>query len=283
MSTYAEFVKRNAGYVTEAAQATIAETHLLIAGCGIGSSIAEACVRLGYLHFTLADGDTVSTHNLNRQAFTSADVGTSKTAALARRLRAIQPDVDIREVGMLDATNVQQMVGSVDVVLDTIDFLDIAGIAAVHAAAHAQHKPLITAVAAGFGAAAMVFPVGSPVSFADVFGIPKGAALADLSYVELFAGFMQKLTTRLDPLVVSVVQRALTVMADGTPCPAPQVAPGAASVAALATTLLVRMASGLPVTVAPELIVVDFMGAAVAPGVVVTQAVAPLELRHVAA
>ena len=58
----------------------------MIAGCGIGSTIAEACVRLGFEHLTLIDKDRVEAHNLNRQDFAAADIGTPKVDALARRL-----------------------------------------------------------------------------------------------------------------------------------------------------------------------------------------------------
>ena len=53
--------------------------------------------------------------------------------------------------------------------------------------------------------------------------------------------------------------RALTVMEDGTPCPAPHVSPGAYSVAALAVSCAARVLAGVPVTPAPELILVDLL------------------------
>jgi hypothetical protein len=46
-------------------------------------------------------------------------------------------------------------------------------------------------------------------------------------------------------------------MEDGRPCPASQVSPGAFAVGALATTLVVRVLAGDPVTAAPEMVVLD--------------------------
>jgi molybdopterin-synthase adenylyltransferase len=66
---------------------------------------------------------------------------------------------------------------------------------------------------------------------------------------------------------VSVVSRALTVMEDGAPCPAAQVAPGACAVGALAATMVVRILSGLPVTAAPEMVIADMPGLLTAAGI----------------
>ena len=95
---YERLVSRNAGYVSEELQGRIRTSRLLIAGCGIGSTIAEACVRLGFEHLTLIDKDQVEEHNLNRQDFTAADIGTQKVDALARRLLSINPSASIRAV-----------------------------------------------------------------------------------------------------------------------------------------------------------------------------------------
>ena len=92
------FISRNAGYVSEELQSRIRKTRLLIAGCGIGSTIAEACVRLGFEHLTLIDKDQVEEHNLNRQDFTACDIGTQKVDALARRLLSINPSASIRAI-----------------------------------------------------------------------------------------------------------------------------------------------------------------------------------------
>ena len=50
------------------------------------------------------------------------------------------------------------LVARADLVFDTIDFLDLPGLVALHDACHAQNKALITAVSAGFGAVGFYFP-----------------------------------------------------------------------------------------------------------------------------
>jgi hypothetical protein len=69
------------------------------------------------------------------------------------------------------------------------------------------------------------------------------------------------------PEVVQALARAFTVMKDGKPCPAPQVAPGAAAVASLAVTTAVRALAGQPVTTAPRMMVADMFSVCTAPGV----------------
>ena len=124
----------------------IRKTRLLIAGCGIGSTIAEACVRLGFEHLTLIDKDQVEAHNLNRQDFTAADIGTQKVDALARRLLSINPSASIRAINeWVTPQNAAGFVSEADIVLDTIDFLSLEGIVALHDAGHAQSKPIIAA------------------------------------------------------------------------------------------------------------------------------------------
>lgn len=258
MLRYEDLTLRNAGYVSAETQQRIRDTRLLVAGCGIGSVFAESAVRLGFERLILADGDCVSTHNLNRQSFAVADLGQPKVRALTERLRAIYPQVQIEALNAnLDERNTPEIVAKADLVFDTIDFLDLAAIVGLHDECRRQSKPVITALAVGWGAGAIYFPAGSPWTFRRLFGIEEAATVANASYIDAFAPILRKLADRLDPQVVSVVSRALTVMEDGAPCPASQVSPGAFAVGALAATMVVRILSGLSVTAAPELVIAD--------------------------
>jgi molybdopterin/thiamine biosynthesis adenylyltransferase len=270
--SYEEFTLRNAGYVAPELQARIRATRLLIAGCGLGSTIAEAAVRVGFEHLTLADGDTVSTNNLNRQSFTAADVGRKKVAALADRLRAVNPAADITEFdGLVGADTAAGLVAGCDLALDTIDFLDMAGITALHDECRRQERPAVSAMSAGWGAVAIYFPVGCPCTFRQLFGLPESGPVDDCSYVEHFAGLVGRLQEVLMPEVVQALQQAFTIMKDGKPCPASQVAPGAAAVASLAVTAAVRVLAGLPVAAAPRMIVADMFSACTTPAVDLSQ------------
>jgi len=67
-----------------------------LAGCGgLGSNAAVALTRAGIGHLILADLDRVELSNLNRQYFFQDDIGQYKVEALAKHLKAINPEVRI--------------------------------------------------------------------------------------------------------------------------------------------------------------------------------------------
>jgi molybdopterin/thiamine biosynthesis adenylyltransferase len=252
---YEGFVSRNAGYVSEDLQRRIRETRLLVAGCGIGGTIAEACVRLGFEHLTLIDKDHVEAHNLNRQDFTAADIGTPKVDALARRLLSINPSASIRAIDdWVTPANAAGFVSEADIVFDTIDFLSLEGIVALHDAGHAQKKPVIAPLSAGWGAAAIYFPPEGTCTFRDIFGLPASGPVGHISYVGQFMRVIDRLESELSEDVVAALRKTLTRMDDGHPCPAPHVSAGSWAVGSLAATLAVRVLRAEPITPAPRMI-----------------------------
>lgn len=268
MYGYHDLIQRNIGYISSELQQRIRDTRVLVAGCGIGSTFAESAVRLGFERITLADGDTVAVHNLNRQNYTAADIGRLKVDALADRLRAINPAVDVRKIaGNLDSMNTAGAVEGVDFVFDTIDFVDLPAIVGLHDECRRQGKPAVTALAIGWGAGCVYFPTQGHWSFRRVFGIAEDESVSGVSYRTAFSALVRRLAERLDPQVARVVTAALAVMEDGTPCPAAQVSSGAQAVAAMASTLLIKIVAGHPVAPAPELLLVNLSAALSAPGI----------------
>jgi tRNA A37 threonylcarbamoyladenosine dehydratase len=74
------------------------KAHVLIAGLGgVGSYAAEAIGRSGIGYITIADSDTVSPSNRNRQLLAlSSTEGKSKAELMGSRLLDINPDVRLR-------------------------------------------------------------------------------------------------------------------------------------------------------------------------------------------
>lgn len=258
---YSKLTLRNKGYIGTELQKDISQCRVLIAGCGVGSTIAELASRMGFQDFILVDGDSVETHNLNRQAFCMSDVGTPKVDALAKRILSINPEASIQKLNdWVTPQNVKSLVSQVDLIFDTIDFLDLEAITSLHDECQAQGKAILSAVSAGWGAALMHFPnnnPSSPYTFRRLFGLPGSGSVAQCSYIEHFASFFQSIAGHLDPQIVQAMSAALTVMEDGKPCPAPHVAPGSYSVATLALTAAARILNGDKVCEAPELMLVD--------------------------
>lgn len=257
-SRYERFTMRNVDYISAPVQEKIRNTSLLFAGCGIGSSFAVLAARMGFTRFILADGDVIDDHNLNRQFYDSEDIGKNKATALANHLRAINPEIVIEEIAeYLNEKNLPVVVQKADFIFDTIDFLDLSTIVALHDQCQIQKKPHITALSIGFDGGVLYFPADGTVTFREVFGLPSSGSLEHMSYIDAFSKVMQRLGRDLDPQVIQAVGKALTIMEDGRPCPASQVAPGSFAVAGLAGTLMYRILAGLPVSPAPHFIVSD--------------------------
>lgn len=260
---YDDLVARNTGYVSERTQSLIGSQRLLIAGCGIGSSLAVCAARMGFRRFLLVDGDTVDTHNLNRQFYDVEDIGQLKVEALKKHILRINPGADVRTVAAnLDDRNTDAAVAQADIVFDTVDFLDLAAILRLHSSAHRQTKPVFTALSVGFGALVWYFPVGSPVTLPgllapDMAETGAGPA-AELAYADVFASFVRRIAGFLDDDVVEQIGRVLSLLKEGRPCPAPQVAVGSFAVGAMAMAMIHDMLAGREVPAAPAFVVHSF-------------------------
>lgn len=97
--------------------------HIGVAGLGgLGSNLLSHLVRSGAVHFTVADFDTVSAGNLNRQFFFADQIGKRKTEAVAENLKRINPDVDL-ELHTIRITreNVSRLFEDCDIVAEAFD------------------------------------------------------------------------------------------------------------------------------------------------------------------
>ena len=91
---------------------------------GVGAWAAEALARSGVGHLTLIDADDLCLSNTNRQLPALAgNYGRNKTEAMAERLRAIHPQIDIDPVAhFLTQSNIDAMLDrNFDLVLDACD------------------------------------------------------------------------------------------------------------------------------------------------------------------
>jgi proteasome lid subunit RPN8/RPN11 len=76
----------------------MAQARVVIVGVGGAATFVEDLARCGVGEFVLIDGDVVSESNIATQQVYRRDIGRAKVAALAERLRDINPTVRIREV-----------------------------------------------------------------------------------------------------------------------------------------------------------------------------------------
>jgi hypothetical protein len=260
---YEVFVARNSGYIAPETQQKIRSTRLLIAGCGIGSSPAVCAARMGFENFILVDGDVVDGHNLNRQFYDFADVGKPKVVALKDKILRINPDAKVEAIeAYLGEDNTDAIIAKADIVFDTIDFLDLPAILRLHTSAKLHSVPVFTALSVGFGALVWYFPADAKLSLPDILApdvaaVARGADAAP-SYADVFASFVQRIAPYLDGEVVDQVFRVLTLMKDGKPCPASQVAVGSFAIGAMAMSMIHDLLAGNPIPAAPKLLVHSF-------------------------
>ena len=260
---YDAAVTRNSGYIDADTQGKMRSTRLLIAGCGIGSGPAVCAARMGFENFILVDGDTVDAHNLNRQFYDFADVGRPKVEALKEKILRINPQANVEAINAnLDASNTESIVARSDIVFDTVDFLDLPAILRLHTAAKTNRKSIFTALSVGFGALAWYFPAEGEHSIVDILAPDLASASAAAgqtpSYADVFASFIQRLAPHLDSEVLEQVSRVLTMMKEGKPCPASQVAVGSFAIGAMAMSMIRDMLSGNALPTSPSLVIQSY-------------------------
>jgi len=105
-------------------QSKLRASRVLIVGCGgLGVPVISYLAGAGIGRLGLVDSDRLEASNLHRQTmYALADVGQRKVELAAARVRALNPDVDVRVHGIrLDATNAAEIVGQYDLVIDCSD------------------------------------------------------------------------------------------------------------------------------------------------------------------
>ncbi len=89
---------------------------------GLGSNIAMMLARAGVTSFKLADFDTVSIENLNRQHYFPEHLGQKKTEAIAAQIRTLCPSVELelwcRRLGEHD---LDEFCRGCDVLVEAVD------------------------------------------------------------------------------------------------------------------------------------------------------------------
>ncbi|HEX3020297.1 MAG TPA: sulfur carrier protein ThiS adenylyltransferase ThiF [Chitinispirillaceae bacterium] len=101
----------------------IKNTRIGIAGAGgLGSNCAHILVRCGFDKLRIADFDTVSLSNLNRQIYRPSDLGKIKVTCLAEILTEINPQVELETFDeRIDRTNIHRIFDCCDVLVEAFD------------------------------------------------------------------------------------------------------------------------------------------------------------------
>ena len=118
-----EIFSRNELYWGEAFQKNLASKNICILGLGgVGGYTAEMLTRAGIGNLTLIDFDTVSTSNINRQIIAlQSTVGQKKTTFFGKRLKDINPNININLIDDFYSENLKLDFTQFDYVVDAID------------------------------------------------------------------------------------------------------------------------------------------------------------------
>jgi molybdopterin/thiamine biosynthesis adenylyltransferase len=169
----AEAFERNTGLISREEQQILASSLVVIAGCGgVGGLHSHTCARLGIGSFRIADADTFSIANLNRQiGATIHSVGKNKAEVTAEMIRSINPESNVEIFSAnISTDNAGAFVKNADFVIDGVDFFALPARRKLFAAAWQAGIPAITAAPLGFSATLHVFARGG-MSFDEYFDL----------------------------------------------------------------------------------------------------------------
>jgi sulfur carrier protein ThiS adenylyltransferase len=118
-----DFSQVSGFYYTPEQRSKIRSVRVGIAGAGgLGSNCALALVRCGFEKFVIADFDTVSVSNLNRQQYFPEDIGKPKVECLVASLQKINPSIDYRIKQIrIDSENAHNLFGECQCVVEAFD------------------------------------------------------------------------------------------------------------------------------------------------------------------
>jgi molybdopterin/thiamine biosynthesis adenylyltransferase len=168
---YETAFSRNLGWVTESEQAQLRGKRIAIAGLGgVGGSHVLTLARLGIGSFHLADFDTFSLANFNRQAGASmSSVDRPKLDVIEALAREINPELKITGFPMgVKPDAIDAFLDGVDLYVDGLDYFALDIRRQVFARCAELGIPAITAAPLGMGVALLNFLPGR-MTFEEYF------------------------------------------------------------------------------------------------------------------
>lgn len=162
-----------------AGQRRLRASRVLVAGAGaLGSPVLMYLAAAGVGRITVADDDSVSLSNLQRQViFATADVGRPKAAAAAEALARLNPHVGVTPLVHRITAGDAELVAAHDLVLDGTD--SFSSRQAINAACVAAGVPLVAgSIAQWEGQVALYDPARGAPCLACLFPEPPASGLA---------------------------------------------------------------------------------------------------------
>jgi len=166
---------RNAGSLGIAGQKKLLQSKALLIGAGgLGGTIAQLLARMGLGALVMADGDSFSEDNLNRQAFSlESTVGSPKVRVAQAEIARINAatEVEVFE-GFAGEKEFAALIEGVQVALDALD--NMPSRFRLEKACRDARIPLVHGAVAGFtGQVTTIYP--EDVGFRAFYGDPQNA------------------------------------------------------------------------------------------------------------
>lgn len=181
---YNDRFERNIGVVTKAEQEKLKNSKVAIAGAGgVGGNVLNMLVRAGVEKFSIADFDTFSASNINRQhGALTENIGKSKVKVLSSFAKSVNNEIVINQFEEgLTVDNIEEFLDDVDIVIDAIDFLSPNIRRKLIDTAQARGLYVFLAPALGFGASVATFSPKGP-SYDEFFGVMPKKITPELTY-----------------------------------------------------------------------------------------------------
>lgn len=207
---YDEAFSRNLGWVTAEEQSRLRNTRVCIAGLGgVGGVHLLTLARLGIGAFSLAEFDSFTLANFNRQVgATVSSLNRPKLDVMLAMARDINPEIDVRVFPAgLNASNIGAFLDGGAVYLDGLDFFALDIRRSVFAQCAERHIPAVTVAPLGMGASLLNFVPGG-MSFENYFrldGHPHGEQA--LRFLVGLSPAMLQMAYLVDPSRVDLVNR----------------------------------------------------------------------------
>jgi len=166
---------RNAGSLGIAGQKKLLQSKALLIGAGgLGGTVAQLLARMGLGALVLADGDSFSEDNLNRQAFSfEPDVGSPKVRVARAEIARINSAMELEVFeGFAGEREFSDLVQGVQVAVDALD--NMPSRFRLEKACRDARVPLVHGAVAGFtGQVSTIYP--EDVGYRAFYGDPQNA------------------------------------------------------------------------------------------------------------
>lgn len=231
-------------YVSEKEQETIKNFRIIIGGAGIGSIVAECALRFGFEHITIIDGDKVEESHLNRQNYTSSDIGCPKAECLAKRLSDINPKAHITfRNEFFTKENANDILENQDVAVEAMDDNDES---AFVFAQQCKERNIPVLHPYNFGwAGFLTIADPSRHSLSELSDIPSRFEMKVADYVTGYSAFWQNPQPWLEQILNQY-------RAEKDTLPLPQLSIASWITAGLCTNAIFHLATGRPVKYFPK-------------------------------